>query len=375
VIPISDILNLEPGRPFSPFFFALTIKTKNYDEIYFDFNSIEDRKRCMNTLDSLRQTSTNVHLRRPSIVDQRRKSIVDHMVHEDRHVKSTFSLDELSKIKPLVSLEQSKPLKSMHITCLTIGSRGDVQPYIALCLGLMNEGHTCRIATHLEFQPWIESFGIEFSLVKGDPSDLIQLCVDHDMFSVGFVREAYSKFLGWIDELLIGCSDAGKGTDMLIESPSCFGGIHVAEALGIYYYSAFPMPWTRTRAYPHPFGVPEHHMGGTYNLITHIVIEEALGKALVPMINRWRKDTLGLEPIGYTLDNKKVPFLYSFSSSIVPHPSDWPDWVHICGYWFLDNSEQNWTPPDSLTKFLNDGPPPVYIGFGSIIVPDPGNIH
>lgn len=67
-----------------------------------------------------------------------------------------------------------------------------------------------------------------------------------------------------------------------------------------------------------------------------------------------------------------MPFLYAFSPSVVPPPPDWPDWIHTCGFWYLDNPDLDWTPPESLTKFLASGPPPVYIGFGSVIVPDPG---
>jgi sterol 3beta-glucosyltransferase len=58
-----------------------------------------------------------------------------------------------------------KPSRPLHITCLTIGSRGDVQPYIAFCKRLMQDGHTCRIATHGEYKYWIESHGIEFGHV------------------------------------------------------------------------------------------------------------------------------------------------------------------------------------------------------------------
>ena len=52
-----------------------------------------------------------------------------------------------------------KPKESLHFTFLTVGSRGDVQPYIALAKGLMKDGHRTRIATHGEFKEWIESVG------------------------------------------------------------------------------------------------------------------------------------------------------------------------------------------------------------------------
>lgn len=86
-----------------------------------------------------------------------------------------------------------KPAESLKITCLTIGSRGDVQPYIALCLGLMKDGHKTKIATHSEFKEWVESFGIEFAPVAGDPAELMQLCVEYGMFTVEFIKQTSSR--------------------------------------------------------------------------------------------------------------------------------------------------------------------------------------
>ena len=86
-----------------------------------------------------------------------------------------------------------KPKESLRITCLTIGSRGDVQPYIALCKGLIKEGHRPRIATHSEFKPWVEGHGIEFARVEGDPAELMRICVENGMFTLSFLKEATSK--------------------------------------------------------------------------------------------------------------------------------------------------------------------------------------
>ena len=71
------------------------------------------------------------------------------------------------------------------------------------------------------------------------------------------------KFRSWIDDLLKTSWEACQGTDLLIESPSAMGGIHIAEALEIPYFRAFTMTWTRTRAYPHAFGVPDRKVGGS----------------------------------------------------------------------------------------------------------------
>lgn len=89
-----------------------------------------------------------------------------------RVVPNNASLPVLSR-QQTETIVYKRPEKSLHFTCITIGTRGDVQPYIALCKGLMKEGHRCRIATHDEFKDWIEEHGIEFRTVGGDPGELM----------------------------------------------------------------------------------------------------------------------------------------------------------------------------------------------------------
>ncbi|CDH55331.1 glycosyltransferase family 1 protein [Lichtheimia corymbifera JMRC:FSU:9682] len=270
-----------------------------------------------------------------------------------------------------------KPDKPLHFTCITIGTRGDVQPYIALCKGLMADGHKCRIATHDEFKDWIEEHDIEFRSIGGDPSELMRLCVENNFFSVNFVKEGLRLFKGWIDELLEKTWIACQGTDVLIESPSAMVGVHMAEKLHVPYFRSFPMPMTKTRSFPHPFATPNNPKGWLYNGMTYVLFDHAIWRAIATSTNNFRRDVLQLSPTSYEkLDIWKIPYLYSFSPSIVPSPLDWKDWIHCTGYWFLDNPQTGWKPSDELMHFLKskDQRPIVYIGFGSIIVSDPDDI-
>jgi len=166
----------------------------------------------------------------------------------------------------------AKPPKSMHITILTIGSRGDIQPFISLALGLQKAGHQIRICTHETFSKFVTDYGIDFFPIGGDPRDLMDLCVRNGMFTATFVKEALAKFRGFIDELfnnaLIGC----QGTEAIIAAPSVMSAYHVAEKLQVPLFGAFTMPFTRTRTYPHPFANPETPLGGIYNYMTHLLI-------------------------------------------------------------------------------------------------------
>jgi sterol 3beta-glucosyltransferase len=268
--------------------------------------------------------------------------------------------------------------EKLKIGVLLIGTRGDIQPFIALCKGFIKQGHKCLIATHVEYKEWIESHGIEFKEVSGDPSELMQLCVDNGMFSISFLYEASSKFRQWFDELLTTAYEAlvDSNIDLLVGSPVAMAGYHIAEKLKIPFFASFPMPWTRTREFSHPFAISEYQLGGSYNYMSWILMENVLWKGIQFHINKFRKKILDLPVIasGSFLDTQHVEFLYPFSSHVVKKPEDWKSWIHLPGYWYLDSPHSDWQPDAELLDFLNDrsdGKPIVYIGFGSIIVPDP----
>jgi sterol 3beta-glucosyltransferase len=122
-----------------------------------------------------------------------------HNIHDSQLPTGTNEANCPLNAPPIVfddphgSILNFKPTEPMRITCLTIGTRGDVQPFIALCRGFMADGHQTRIATHTEYKDWIEGFGIEFAPVEGDPAELMALCVEYGMFTVDFMKYATSK--------------------------------------------------------------------------------------------------------------------------------------------------------------------------------------
>ncbi|KAF8682487.1 the biosynthesis of sterol glucoside [Rhizoctonia solani] len=388
MIPIRDILSTEKQKPFRFGQHGLVVVIKGHEELFFEFGSSERRDTCRSLLEMQKETLEKQALSPISPTPTQGKR--DALILEELEPSMLISDDDprpapevLASDAPVMFASTSstlltfKPEKPMHFTCLTIGSRGDVQPYIALCKGLQADGHKVRIATHKEFQSWIEGHGIEFALVGGDPAELMRICVENGMFTVSFLREGVQKFRGWIDDLLETSWLACQGTDVLIESPSAMAGIHIAEALKIPYFRAFTMPWTRTRAYPHAFAVPERKMGGSYNYMTYVMFDQVFWRGISGQVNRWRRHTLRLPSTNLDkLEQHKVPFLYNFSPTVVPPPLDWYEWIR---YWFLDDPEDSsakkWTPPPDLVKFMDNarrgGKKIVYIGFGSIVVSDP----
>jgi sterol 3beta-glucosyltransferase len=109
------------------------------------------------------------------------------------------------------------------------------------------------------------------------------------------------------------------------------------------------------------------------------MFDQVFWRATAGQVNRWRRKTLGLASTHLDLmEPHKIPFLYNFSPTVVPPPLDWPDWIRITGYWFLDDAEvgaKKWEAPADLVEFIESahriGKKVVYIGFGSIVVSDP----
>lgn len=378
ILPLRDIETVDKEKGFRFGYHGLVVIVRGHEEIFFEFAQAEVRDDCaitlLQVLESMRYLKeSGASLNDPD--DEGRGALRGRetlLLRRDSALSNTSPMQVLNK-SPSSSLN-FKPKNALRITCLTIGSRGDVQPYIALCKGLMAEGHKVRIATHREFQGWIESHGIEFKLVEGDPGELMRLCIENGTFTWAFLKEANSTFRGWLDDVLESSYSACQGSDVLIESPSAMAGIHIAEKLGIPYFRAFTMPWTRTRAYPHAFIMPEHKMGGAYNYMTYVMFDNLFWRATAYQVNKWRNNTLGLPNTSLEkMQPNKVPFLYNFSPSFVATPLDFPDWIQVTGYWFLDEGDQ-YRPPNELEDFIRrareDGKKIVYVGFGSIIVPD-----
>ncbi len=248
----------------------------------------------------------------------------------------------------------------MRITILAFGSRGDVQPYVALGLGLQRAGHKVRLVALSQFKAFVENRGLDFVSLGVDMPDL---------------RKAGREFKRNMERMQEGFWQASQGTQAIIFSTLGINGYHVAEKLEVPCLWALTIPIfgrTRTR----PALLPPLPLGSGYNLMAHILTEQGTQQTIGRLFNSWRQTRLGLPPIQlhrwpYTqLRGQPVPLLYCYSPAVVPKPPDWSEDAHVTGYWFLDHPPE-WQPSADLVDFLESGPPPVYVGFGSTTSRDP----
>jgi UDP:flavonoid glycosyltransferase YjiC (YdhE family) len=301
------------------------------------------------------------------------------------------------------------PPPPLNVVIQVVGSRGDVQPFVALGKVLKDTyGHRVRLATHPNFKSFVQENGLEFFSIGGDPSQLMAFMVKNPGLMPGF-RSLASGDVGqrrrdvaeYIQGCWRSCYKAGDGTgdddisepsennsssesaarpfvaDCIIANPPSFAHIHCAEKLGIPLHIMFTMPYSPTQAFPHPLANIQSSNTDPQltNYISYAMIEVLSWQGLGDIINRFRAKCLGLDPISMIwapgmLQRLKVPHTYCWSPALIPKPEDWGAHISISGFYFL-NLATNYTAVPDLQAFLEAGPPPVYIGFGSIVLDDP----
>ena len=268
----------------------------------------------------------------------------------------------------------------MKIFMVTMGTRGDVQPFIALGQGLKRAGHEITLCTHERFRPFIEERGLAYGymgdeILKFIGNDAVREVID-DREGVVDLARTLLKFHKQIKPMIRLMLDeewaaVQDGVEAIIYNPRAYGGYHLAEKLGVPGIMATPFPaYVPTRDFP-LFAMPGWRLGGGYNRLTYAMVPLGLA-SYAGMINQWRKEALDLPPrprFDNQLkgpDGRPILGLHCYSPSVQPTPADWPESIITTGYWFLDRQEP-WRPPDDLLEFLEAGPPPVYVGFGSMV--------
>lgn len=264
----------------------------------------------------------------------------------------------------------------MRITILTVGSRGDVQPFLALGARLRAAGHDVTLATHQEWAARIRAAGLGFARVEGAPHRFMYDARGQRWMRAGarpldFLRRVFPLMLRLLREQLDDAESACTGAEALVFTPLAMAGYHMAEKLAIPCCGASLQPVSPTRSFPSPV-LPLGISFGPLNLLSHVMVDRGYAEAWRGETNRWRRERLGLPPLPFGFSysrfgGEQLPLVYGFSPTVVPRPSDWSDRLQVAGYWFLD-TPCDWKPPDALTDFLAAGPPPVYVGLGSTVV-------
>jgi sterol 3beta-glucosyltransferase len=254
----------------------------------------------------------------------------------------------------------------MRMTVLTVGSRGDVQPFLALGLGLERAGHRVRVATHPKFEPLVAGAGLEFAplaegrLSAGDATADGRRWIEAGSRRlpgwVGFLRDARSVARRRLSDAISAC----QGADALLASD-------LATLLGWQMSAHYGTPLVRAKLnLPGPLS--ERASGRLA-----AVARQAAWATARPWLDRVRRD-VGLPPLPRReplaeADRRGDPSLGAFSPRLGSAPARSERPLVATGFWFLDR-DLDPDPPPALLEFLADGPAPVAVGFGSMIDAD-----
>ncbi|MDL4818295.1 glycosyltransferase [Actinomadura opuntiae] len=261
-----------------------------------------------------------------------------------------------------------------RIVIFAAGSRGDIQPCVALGRALRERGDEVRLVASARYAPMAVAAGLELAPLTADPTEILESDAGQELLAGGrnpvkFLG-GFRRILGPMAERLLGeCLDACKGADLILGPTLGFLPEHIGEHLDVPRALIHFQPSQPTGVFPHPF-VPQARMLGRWgNRASFGAIDQVAWQLSRPFINPWRDERLGLSKLPLRgLRRDGTPVLACFSEAVVPRPKDWPESVHVTGYWFLDEPE--WEPPKEIAAFLEAGPPPVYVGFGSMVPKD-----
>ncbi|WP_159942936.1 glycosyltransferase [Nocardiopsis sp. FR6] len=272
----------------------------------------------------------------------------------------------------------------MHALLLTHGTRGDVQPFLALARGLEAAGHTSTVAGPRACAPLAAEQGVAYRPVDDGPNTLMgdpELSGVRDTGLRGPRGAAHAvTLLRRITPLMRRvyrdtAATADEEADVVVHVPGMPGG-HIAERLGVPAVPVALQPsWVPTRAFPAP-GLPwPGWLPRALNPLSYRLVALTL-RGQRSVAEELRRDRLGLparpgshDPLRQT-DGTPSTVLQAFSRHLLPDTAAYPPHVHTTGFWFVP-PDRDWRPSPELDAFLGDGAPPVFVGFSSLPTADP----
>ncbi|HEX7081012.1 MAG TPA: glycosyltransferase [Gammaproteobacteria bacterium] len=256
----------------------------------------------------------------------------------------------------------------MRFTVVTYGTEGDTRPIVALCRGLIAIGHSVHLFADRSTLSTAKLLGVAATPLAGDMREaadpdaaLSRLMKDGggvQRMTRAVARIANANTAAWMECVL---KDARSSDAILFSGIASYIGLSVGECLNIPAIGLGLWPISPTREFASPLLRP-WRMPGWLNLASHHAVNRLLWRHFRRSLNEARRK-IASQPNRRAMW-RRYPVMYGVSRYLVPQPKDWPAEWQICGAWRIP--EGLWTPQDDLAEFIADGPPPIYIGFGSM---------
>jgi sterol 3beta-glucosyltransferase len=265
----------------------------------------------------------------------------------------------------------------MKIAITTLGTRGDLQPYIALCIGLKAAGHEVLIVSAKNEAAFVQHYGLDFFPLDVDIQKIMESDDVKEMakgnnpikFIVSHLKGSKrmkQTMVATQAQIWTACQDA----DAIIFHPGMPIGFFIAKQLDKISVMANPFPVVATKDYPSILFYTAPRLGKAFNLFTHAVFKKvfwALSKSAIKEFwyaNVKTNMNFSISPIQQQIESG-MPVLNGYSELLFSHADKWGKNIHTTGSWLVE-TEANFIPPNDLVQFIEKAEPPIYIGFGSM---------
>lgn len=267
----------------------------------------------------------------------------------------------------------------MKVVFLTLGTRGDVQPYVALGKALIKSGQEAVVCTGKSFQGFVEQHGVSFYPAEIDFMEILKTPEGKAMFHGGGNLLKMKRFLKEVimpgyQRTMNDFLEASKDADLIIYHPKALAATDIAEFRKIPCICMPPVPIiVPISEFPSMAISASKNFGPTWNRLTYKI--SAFGLAsFMKMINQFRREELKLPKRKVTenyldINGKSIPVVYPISASLFQDVTSWKDKVYLPGFFYLDNEEE--TLDEKIQNFLSKGTKPIVISFSSMPLKEP----
>lgn len=265
----------------------------------------------------------------------------------------------------------------MRITLIAFGTRGDVTPLVALGARLGAAGHQLQVVTHAEFESFVRQHGLDFHPIAASYQEFV--ATEQGRRALGVPRSTPLGLIGLFNPFR-GCAEAVfhtswracRDADAIVASPlASIVGALIARAKDVPLAVASPIPPLGSRYLPAPV-FPALPLGPAYNVLTHMLSQLLVRRGASQVLEAWAREAHHVAPSAN--GPVRTLTLVAISPTLVPRPIDWPATTQITGYWFLPDGPAGAIPP-TVRAFVEEGPPPICLGFGSMADDNPTELR
>jgi sterol 3beta-glucosyltransferase len=270
----------------------------------------------------------------------------------------------------------------MRIALLASGSRGDIQPLLAVADALRDRGHRVRMTVNTNLVAWARPTALELVPLEPDSEGVLKSDEGRALLATGklvrLFRAMAEQEHRHNDQIIAACREATRDADVVVSTVlTVYRGQCFAERLGVPHGVVSTVPYLGTGRWA-SFVSPRPNLGlGWLNRVTYPLMHAVMWREARPSIAHLR-DVLGLSRLRARPRVERLRSAQLYSSALLPRQKEWGSEHELAGFCVLRpelraSLGEGEVAPD-LEAWLEAGPPPVYFGFGSMPILDPERV-